>query len=110
MHKEIKELTGTTRKTKPSIIKDKNGKILIEAAQKLKRWKEYIQELFEDTRSTENKQITAEGPNILKEEVHLAIKTLKSGKAVGPDEIPCELLKLIDDDQLDFLMKYIELE
>ncbi|RZF44527.1 hypothetical protein LSTR_LSTR002300 [Laodelphax striatellus] len=42
------------------------------------------------------------GLDILKSEVKFAIKNIKGGKAVGPDELPGEHLKLIDEERLQY--------
>ena len=40
---------------------------------------------------------TIEGPAILKEEVENALKTMKQGKAKGPDDIPTEVIIALED-------------
>ena len=50
----------------------------------LDRWSEYIKELFEDSRGNKpviKKEI--DGPPILKEEVEVALRKMKLGKATG---------------------------
>lgn len=43
------------------------------------------------------------GPEITKEEVIHAIKITKDGKAAGPDELPSEILKLIEEENIHSL-------
>ena len=38
-----------------------------------------------------------DGPPILKEEVSAAIRKMKHGKAVGPDNIPIEVFAVLED-------------
>ena len=54
--------------------------MLMDKSDILKRWSEYIEELFSDTRK-ENLVIkkNMDGPSISKEEVKAAIKKMKSG-------------------------------
>ena len=42
---------------------------------------------------------------ISKEEVRENMKRMKNGKAVGPDDIPVEVWKCLDEIALEFLMK-----
>ena len=46
-----------------------------------------------------------DGPPILKEEVSAAIRKMKHGKAVGPDNIPIEVFAVLEDIGIDFLTK-----
>ena len=45
------------------------------------------------------------GPEILPEEVTAAVRQMKDGKAPGLDEIPAELLKLLDAEQIKIITK-----
>lgn len=46
-----------------------------------------------------------EGPEIIKEEVRKALSQARTKKAVGPDKVNVELLKLINIDSNDILLK-----
>ena len=48
-----------------------------------------------------------DGPPILKEEVSAAIRKMKHGKAVGPDNIPIEVFAVLEDIWIDFLTKLL---
>lgn len=110
VHKKVKEMTGRHRKRQETVLRDNNNEIILGKENKLARWKEYIQALFDDERpyvppSADN-QINEKGPEITKEEVIHAIKSQKNGKATGLDKINVEILKLIaenDSKSLDFL-------
>ncbi|XP_072399046.1 uncharacterized protein [Diabrotica undecimpunctata] len=104
MHKKIKEMTNTLRKKKDALLKDANGKIIIEIKEKLKKWKTYITDLFEDNRQEPEEIDSETGPEIIIEEIEQAIRNAKNGKTVGPDEIPAELLKCLDDETLPVLL------
>ena len=70
--------------------------------------KEYIEDLFQDDRG--EKPIIKkdmDGPPILKEEVSAAIRKMKHGKAVGPDNIPIEVFAVLEDIGIDFLTKLL---
>ena len=43
------------------------------------------------------------GENILKEEVQRVIKSMKDGKARGKDKISTEMLRAVDEENLDSL-------
>ena len=62
------------------------------------RWAEYIEELFWDERGDKPViQKNIEGPPIMKSEIENAIKKLRKGKAVGPDEVAVEMIEATDD-------------
>ena len=83
-----KTITGK-RTTGMASIKDKHGKVLTEDNEVKERWKESFEDLFnkpspEDTSILQSiPTIPEEGeePNILLDEVHRAIRHLKTGKA-----------------------------
>ena len=98
MHRNIKELCGKKVCSSGGCIKSKDGDIIIEKDQILKRWTEYITELFEDDRGnlpTINREI--DGPDILQAEVQAAVRSMKSNKATGPDEISAELIQSLGE-------------
>lgn len=111
MHKKVKELAGTQKRRLPNVLTDVNGKIITETSEKLLVWEKYIKELFEDERlgnATEEQDMSKEqenhGPDITKEEVIHAIRNIKNGRSSGPDELPAEMLKLIEDQHLHILV------
>ena len=50
MYDRIKALSGRNSRTGSGCIKAKNGRILVDDKDIMKRWSEYIAELFEDDR------------------------------------------------------------
>uniref|UniRef100_A0A8D8V3E1 Craniofacial development protein 2 n=1 Tax=Cacopsylla melanoneura TaxID=428564 RepID=A0A8D8V3E1_9HEMI len=106
MHKKIKEMTGTNKKKTVGIIREKNGSIIIDTKTKIRRWTEYVQELFHHSRPEQERDETILGEEykIMKEEVFDILKKAKLRKAAGPDEVPSELIKLLDDDGIDVLV------
>jgi hypothetical protein len=58
---------------------------------KIKRWQNYIRELFDD-RKSKQKIHNETGMKILQAEVDNTITTMKRGKAAGPDNIHIEKL------------------
>jgi len=82
---------------KVSVITDKEGTTLTEKEDVLDRWREYCETLFSDTDNVQYEGGPGqEEPAPLIEEVERAFKSMRGGKAAGPDEIPVELLKLGD--------------
>lgn len=115
LHKKIKELTNKHKQHK-GILKDANNKILIGVEEKLNRWKQYVEELFNDRRTAEPNidfLSNESSPTITKDEVRHAIKLQKNGKATGPDQVHAETLKLLAEkdgrglDMLTSLFNYI---
>lgn len=103
-HKKVKQMVGKSRH-KTATLMDKDGKVIIDDADKLEIWKDYILNLFGDTRSEIHASQATTGPSITRDEILHALRTMKSGKVPGPDNIYIELLKLFDDNDglLDLL-------
>ena len=108
MHKKVKEITDRKRgiKTSSGCIKDRNGRVLFDKKEVAKRWVEYIKELYEDENRSDslNSQV-GEGLELLKEEIMLAIKDIKTGKAAGTDSVMIEHLKALDDTTINIVVK-----
>uniref|UniRef100_A0A2A4JBK9 Reverse transcriptase domain-containing protein n=1 Tax=Heliothis virescens TaxID=7102 RepID=A0A2A4JBK9_HELVI len=107
MYKKIKEITGKKRSNVSLTLLDEDGNVAMSIEEKLKTWERYVKQLFSDTRSHQvlmnNKENV--GPEITKAEVIHAIKSSKSGKSVGPDEIPSEILKLLTEENLSIIVR-----
>ncbi|KAK3561616.1 hypothetical protein QTP86_010765 [Hemibagrus guttatus] len=90
------------------VIKDRDGRVLTSEESVQKRWKEYFEELMNEENEREKR---VEGVNsveqkvdkIRKDEVRKALKRMKSGKAVGPDDIPVEVWKCLGEATVEFL-------
>ena len=48
------------------------------------------------------------GQSILKEEVEKTIQSMKKGKATGSDEISTEMLRALDDENIDVITKPLQ--
>ena len=107
VHQRTREISSKKYyKTTTGCIKDKNGNILFEEQTIKQRWTEYIKELYDDPERDGrlikfNNDLS--GPEITKSEVREAISSMKNGKAVGPDEIPVEVIKALGDSAVDVL-------
>ncbi|KAK3543889.1 hypothetical protein QTP70_030272 [Hemibagrus guttatus] len=90
------------------VIKDRDGRVLTSEENVQRRWKEYFEELMNEENEREKR---VEGVNsveqkvdkIRKDEVRKALKRMKSGKAVGPDDIPVEVWKCLGEAAVEFL-------
>ncbi|KAF2902929.1 hypothetical protein ILUMI_03255 [Ignelater luminosus] len=94
------------RKRQQGIIKDKDGNLIIDFPAKLNRWEEYIRELQYDARAERDNIDTTEMANKLRitsQEIEFAIINVRVNKTAGPDQIPVELIKLIEGDQIQIL-------
>ena len=63
----------------------------------LKRWSEYVEDLFSDDRPAPPTPSNDRGPPILKDEVRKAIENTRLGKATGDDEVTTEMLKILEE-------------
>ncbi|KAK3560412.1 hypothetical protein QTP86_008467 [Hemibagrus guttatus] len=90
------------------VIKDRDGRVLTSEESVQRRWKEYFEELMNEENEREKR---VEGVNSVeqkvdkfrKDEVRKALKRMKSGKAVGPDDIPVEVWKCLREAAVEFL-------
>ncbi|VDP76473.1 unnamed protein product [Schistosoma curassoni] len=99
LHDTMKKLAGKYSKPERP-VKDKEGKPITEIQQQRNRWIEYFEELL-------NRPAPMNPPNIeaahidlnidvnprTTEEIRMAIRQIKTGKAAGPDNMPAEALK-----------------
>lgn len=103
LHKKVKEMANCNKKRPTAILRDKNNDIVLGINNKLRRWKEYVEELFNDSRPNTppeaDEDINESGPEITKGEIIHAIKTQRDGKATGPDNIHAEVMKLIAEQE-----------
>ncbi|KAK3541601.1 hypothetical protein QTP86_033084, partial [Hemibagrus guttatus] len=89
------------------VIKDRDGRVLTSEESVQRRWKEYFEKLMNEENEREK---TVEGVNsveqkldkIRKDEVRKALKRMKSGKAVGPDDIPVEVWKCLGESKIQW--------
>jgi len=96
----LKILTKTTQ-AKASVIEDKDGKLLTDGDEVLRRWSEYCSDLYNHETHPDNSilqdniqtTVSEDSPPILKGEVEAAIRSLKEGKSPGVDNNPGEILK-----------------
>ncbi|MCJ8748268.1 hypothetical protein PDJAM_G00163190 [Pangasius djambal] len=83
------------------VIKDRDGRVLTSEESVQRRWKEYFEELMNEENEREKRveEVTSveQKDTIRKDEVRKALKRMKSGKAVGPDDIPVEVWKVVQD-------------
>lgn len=108
IHEKIKTISGKKRCSNTGCIRSKEGDILMNKEDILNRWSEYIVELFNDNRREMpiiKKEI--DGPPILKEEVEAAVKKTKFGKALGPDNIPIEVIVALDGLGVEMITKLL---
>ncbi|KAK3513451.1 hypothetical protein QTP70_015450, partial [Hemibagrus guttatus] len=91
------------------VIKDRDGRVLTSEESVQRRWKEYFEELMNEENERGKKRV--EGVNsveqevdkIKKDDVRKALKRMKSGNAVGPDNITVEVWKCLGEAAVEFL-------
>ena len=92
------------------VIKDKNGNVMVNSEAVLKRWKEYFEKLMNEENNryprTEEAEVVNEEVNcVSREEVKNAVRRMKKGKAVVPDELPVEVWKCMKEMGIKFLTR-----
>ena len=92
------------------VIKDENGNVMVNSEAVLKRWKEYFEKLMNeennrDPRTEETEVVNEEVNCVSREEVKNALRRMKKGKAVGPDELPVEVSKCMKEMGIKFLTR-----
>ena len=88
------------------MTKGHNGVDLTEAEDIKRRWQEHTEELYEkDLQDPDNRDgvMTHLEPDILECEVKWALESITMNKASGGDEIPVELLQILEDDAVNVL-------
>uniref|UniRef100_A0A8D8YBX5 Craniofacial development protein 2 n=1 Tax=Cacopsylla melanoneura TaxID=428564 RepID=A0A8D8YBX5_9HEMI len=101
----IKKYFGE-RKMKVNTIEDENGRLLFENQEIAKRWKTYVENLYEENdemEELEEEENDNGGNDITREEFDEAMKRLKPRKACGIDEIPAELIQALDEEMKELL-------
>ncbi|KAI5631200.1 hypothetical protein NE865_16086 [Phthorimaea operculella] len=94
------------KSNRPQVLSDENNIPILDKNKKKTLWEQYIQAMFADnSRSAPMLTENIDGPPILKDEVVKALRKAKTGKSTGPDEIHIEVLKLIEEDHVDALVK-----
>ena len=98
MFEIVREITGEKRAFRGEIVTDRGGNILTDKEDVSRRWKEYVEELFDDERG-ERPVMEGElgGPEILVDEVRQALKEMKREKAEGSDGVVSEMLEAAGD-------------
>ena len=102
VYEKIKEIAGKKQTNRGNTIRMKNGDIAMDIEDVLKRWEEYIKDLFDDDRGEKpviNKEM--EGPPIMKDEIRRALKKMKNGKSPGNDQIRIEMLEAMEEFAVD---------
>ncbi|KAK3540495.1 hypothetical protein QTP70_032457 [Hemibagrus guttatus] len=89
------------------VIKDRDGRVLTSEESVQRRWKEYFEELMNEENEREKRveevnSVEQKVGKIRKDEVRKALKRMKSGKAVGPDDIPVEVWKCLGEAEWNF--------
>ena len=92
------------------VLKDKNVNVMASSEAVLKRWKEYFEKLMNkknnrDPRTEEAEAINKEVNCFSREGMKNALRRMKKGKAVGPDELPIEVWKCMGEMEIKFLTK-----
>ncbi|KAK3535543.1 hypothetical protein QTP70_016813, partial [Hemibagrus guttatus] len=94
-------------------IKDRDGRVLTSEESVQRRWKEYFEELMNEENEREKRveevnSVEQKVDKIRKDEVRKALKRMKSGKAVGPDDIPVEVWKCLGEAAVEFLTSLLK--
>ena len=90
------------------VIKDENGVLRSSEEDVRQRWKNYFEKLMNEENEMERREnggetVSSHVRRITKDEVKAAMKRMKHGKAVGPDDIPIEAWKALGDIGVNFL-------
>ncbi|KAI5618310.1 hypothetical protein C0J50_22292 [Silurus asotus] len=91
-------------------IKDREGNVLTSEESVLRRWREYFEQLMNKENHRERRLedvelVKQDVDRISKEEVRAVIKRMKSGKSVGPDDIPVEAWRCLGEMAVEFLTR-----
>ena len=98
-------------------IRDENGKLLRKLDEILARWRRYFTSLLNTTSAALHRTIIeglsqkpialSLGDTPVVSETKKALRSMVNGKAMGPDELPAELLKLgLSDSSYEILLAF----
>ena len=91
------------------VLKDKNGNVIVSAEAVLKRWKEYFEKLIKEENDreprTEEADVVNKEVNCVSRKVKNALRMMKKGKPVGPNELPVEVWKCMGEMRIKFLTR-----
>ena len=94
------------------MIKDEKGLLVLESSEVKERWQQYTKNLYDDPNRSTSTPFVFEKPltgqPILKDEVRWAMNIAQKNKAMGPDGIPIEALKALEDMGLDLVHHLID--
>ena len=108
MHNIVREISGKKRAYRGEIIKSRDGNLLTDWDEVVLRWKEYVQELFDENRGDAPEvRGDMEGPQILLEEVRQAVKEMKNDKSDGGDDVVAEMIEAAGDFGIDNLITFV---
>ena len=111
LFKKIGDIKGTFHvHGRMGTIKDRNGKDLTEAEEKMMRWQEYTEKLYKkdlDDLNNHDGVVTHLYPDILQCEVKWAVGSITTSKASGGDGIPAELYKILKKDEVKVIIPYL---
>ena len=107
---KVKRLSSRLAKSRDQATKDnyqgyfvkaQDGTLLMNTEENISRWAEYYRDLLNKARQHIDGRYEplTEGPlhQVTCEEVDRQLKKMKNGKSCGPDVIPTEVLKHLDD-------------
>ena len=94
------------------VLKDENGNVMVSSEAVLKRWKKYFEKLMNEENDREPRTEKAEVVNkevncVSRKEVKNALRRMKKGKAVGPDELPVEVWNCMEEMGIKFLTRLL---
>ena len=100
---------ASEKQGRSSTIQNKSGKCLTVEKEILSRWIEYCSELYNYESCGDNAVLDCSHPPekdlqpIFREEVEIAVASLKKGKSAGVDNIPVELVQAGGETMIDVL-------
>ncbi|KAI5627545.1 hypothetical protein C0J50_12902, partial [Silurus asotus] len=91
-------------------VKDGEGNVLTRGESVLRRWREYFEQLMNEENQRERRldyveMVKQDVDRISMEEVRAAIKRMKNGNLVGPDDIPVETWRCLGEMAVKFLTR-----
>ena len=94
MAQRLRELSWKKVPSNSTVIKDRHGNILTDRDEVLQRWKECVEELYDDRRQQKpNYNLEEQSLPNLKEEVVKAVKIIQWQKSEGSDGFEIEVVE-----------------